>query len=130
MIKVSLILLGSLSLALGVIGIFVPGLPTTVFLLISAACYVRSSERLHRWLTNHRILGTFIRDYEQHRAMPLKSKVVALISMWTMICISSIWFIQSDLLRLVVVVLGLIGTGAILWVKTLNNRIINDRGAS
>jgi uncharacterized protein len=130
MIKVSLILLGSLSLGLGVIGIFVPGLPTTVFLLISAACYGRSSERLHRWLTNHRILGTSIRDYEQHRAMPLKSKVVALISMWTMIGISSVWFIQSSSIRLVVIVLGLIGTGAILLVKTLNKRVNNNRGAS
>jgi hypothetical protein len=120
MVRVGLILLGSIFLSFGVIGIFVPGLPTTVFLLISAACYVRSSERLYRWLLNHRVLGKFIRDYEQHRAMPVKSKIIALVSMWTMIGVSSVWFIQSNGIRIVVLSLGLIGTIAILAVKTLD----------
>lgn len=120
MVKAGLISLGSISLAFGVIGIFVPGLPTTVFLLMSAACYVRSSERLYRWLLDHKVLGKFIRDYEQHKAMPLKSKMVAMVSMWTMIGISAVWFLQSDWIRFAVVVLGLIGTTAILAVKTLS----------
>jgi uncharacterized membrane protein YbaN (DUF454 family) len=119
LVKAGLIFLGSVSVVIGVIGIFVPGLPTTAFLLIAAACYVRSSERLYHWLLDHRVLGKFIRDYQLHRAMPLRSKVVALVSMWTMMGLSVVFFIQSNAIRCVVVACGLIGTAVILRVKTL-----------
>ena len=122
MVKAGLILLGSVSVALGVIGIFVPGLPTTPFLLIAAACYVRSSERLYHWLLNHKVLGKFVRDYQRDKAMPLRSKIVALASMWSMIGVSVVLFIQSDAIRFVVVICGLIGTAAILSVKTLKEK--------
>ena len=122
MVKAGLILLGSVSVALGVIGIFVPGLPATPFLLIAAACYVRSSERLYHWLLNHKVLGKFVRDYQRDKAMPLRSKIVALASMWSMIGVSVVLFIQSDAIRFVVVICGLIGTAAILTVKTLKEK--------
>lgn len=122
MVKAGLILLGSVSVALGVVGIFVPGLPTTPFLLIAAACYVRSSERLYHWLLNHKVLGKFVRDYQRDKAMPLRSKIVALASMWSMIGVSVVLFIQSDAIRFVVVICGLIGTAAILTVKTLKEK--------
>ena len=122
MVKAGLILLGSVSVALGVIGIFVPGLPTTPFLLIAAACYVRSSERLYHWLLNHKVLGKFVRDYQRDKAMPLRSKIVALASMWSMIGVSVVLFIQSDAIRFVVVICGLIGTAAILSIKTVKEK--------
>ncbi len=61
---------GIVSLALGVVGIFVPVLPTTPFVLLAAACFARSSPRFHEWLLRHRVMGPIIREWEAHRAMP------------------------------------------------------------
>lgn len=126
MVKIVLIFLGTLSLAIGIIGIVVPGLPTTSFLLISAACYVRSSDRMYNWLLNHKVLGKFIKDYRQHKAMPFKSKIIALVSMWFMMSISTIFFIQSNTIRVIVLLCGVIGTVVILRVKTLDEKMINS----
>ncbi len=117
--KVLFISLGSLSLAIGVIGIVVPGLPTTTFLLIAAALYFKSSEKLYNWLINHKILGKFIKDYQTHRAMPLKSKVIALLSMWIAVLTSIFFFIDIQFVKLVLLLCALIGTIIILRVKTL-----------
>ncbi len=81
-VRVALISVGAVSLALGVVGIFVPVLPTTPFLLLSAACFVRSSDRLHAWLVNHGHLGPYISGITAGTGMPLRSKVVALGTMW------------------------------------------------
>ena len=62
-------------MALGIAGIFLPLLPTTPFLLLAAACYVRSSPRLYRWLMNHRWTGEYIRDYREKRGLPLRTKI-------------------------------------------------------
>jgi len=77
--KYLLIFAGSLSLVLGVIGAFVPVLPTTPFLLLSAYCYLRSSKRLYNWLINHRVLGTYIYNYLTYRAITQRTRIVALI---------------------------------------------------
>ena len=73
---------GSLSLALGVAGIFVPLLPTTPFLLLSAALYMRSSPRLYDWLLRQPCLGAYIRDFRENRAIPLRAKVVSVVLVW------------------------------------------------
>lgn len=80
--KYVLIALGSIALAFGVVGMFIPILPTTPFLLITSYCYIRSSKSLHSWLLNHHVLGRYIKDYVEHRAVPRKVKVVALGTLW------------------------------------------------
>ena len=80
--KVFLIIVGTVCLVLGVIGIFVPLLPTTPFLLLSAATYLRGSERLYNWLINHKYLGTYIRNYREHKAIPLRAKIFSVTLMW------------------------------------------------
>jgi len=82
-VRAVLIAGGTLFVALGFIGIFVPGLPTTPFLLLAAWCYARSSERFHRWLLNNRWFGEYIKNYQEGRGMRLRDKVVALLMMWT-----------------------------------------------
>ena len=77
------IILGSLSLGLGVLGIFVPLLPTTPLLLLSAALYFKGSPRLYEWLINHPRLGEYIRNFREHRAIPLRAKIVS-VSMVTL----------------------------------------------
>ncbi|MOA35165.1 Inner membrane protein YbaN [compost metagenome] len=77
--------IGWLSVVLGVIGIFLPILPTTPFLLLAAACFMRSSQRFYDWLVGHPRLGPWIRDYLDGEGIPLKGKVYTLLLMWTSI---------------------------------------------
>lgn len=87
-VRYTLLAIGWLSVLLGVIGIFVPVLPTTPFLLLAAACFVRSSRRFYLWLVNHKHLGPWIRDYLEGNGIPLKGKVYAIGLMWLSIGLS------------------------------------------
>ncbi|MDR1331728.1 MAG: YbaN family protein [Tannerella sp.] len=85
--KYLLIALGMISLGLGILGIFLPLLPTTPFLLLSAALFARSSERLYGWLLSHRLFGEYIRDFLQEKAIPLRIKILSISVMWAgMLC--------------------------------------------
>ena len=81
-VRAAWVVAGSISLLLGIIGIFVPVLPTTPFLLLASACFLRGSERMHRWLLSHGRLGKYIRDFEAGRGIPARAKVVAIAMMW------------------------------------------------
>ena len=83
---------GCVSVLLGVIGIFLPVLPTTPFLLLAAACFARSSKRFYLWLVLHPKLGPWVRDYLDDQGLPLKGKIWALILMWASISFS-IWLV-------------------------------------
>jgi uncharacterized membrane protein YbaN (DUF454 family) len=85
-----LITAGTLCVATGIIGIFVPVLPTTPFLLLAAFCYLRSSERFHRWLMNNKLFGAYIRSYTEGRGIPLRVKLFTIALLWATIGIS-IW---------------------------------------
>ncbi|MBQ8502041.1 MAG: YbaN family protein [Bacteroides sp.] len=80
--KILYILLGSLCLALGIIGIFLPLLPTTPFLLLSATLYFRGSPRLYNWLLAHKQLGPYIRNFREHKAIPLRAKIISVSLVW------------------------------------------------
>lgn len=82
-------LAGTVSLALGLIGVVLPGLPTTPFVLLAAACYAKASPRLHAWLLNHRFLGPMVRDWETHRSLTLRTKTIAIGSMLAMVSLSA-----------------------------------------
>lgn len=83
-----LIFVGTVSVGLGILGIFLPLLPTTPFLLLAAACYARSSDRFHDWLMNHRVFGEYIRNYRDHRAIRFRAKVTGITLLWVTIGIS------------------------------------------
>lgn len=97
-----LILAGSLSLGLGILGIVVPLLPTTPFLLLAASCYLRSSTRLYRWLVTQRQLGFYIYCYQHHRAVSPRSKVFTILlllgSIGTSLILLDILWVQLVLL--------------------------------
>ena len=78
-----LMTIGIMAVGLGTAGIFLPLLPTTPFLLLAAACFIRSSDRLYQWLIHNRWFGSYIRNYQEHRAIPLRAKVTALVLLWT-----------------------------------------------
>ncbi|MFI8481214.1 YbaN family protein [Pseudomonas sp. NPDC078700] len=87
-VRYALLAIGWLSVALGVIGIFLPVLPTTPFLLLAAACFMRSSERFYDWLVNHPKLGPWIRDYLEGEGIPRKAKIYSISLMWLSIGLS------------------------------------------
>jgi len=93
-VKILLITAGTISLALGAIGVFLPIVPTTPFLLLAAACYFRSSKRMHRWLLNNKWLGEYIRNYQEGRGIPLKTKIAALTLLWVTIGFSTVFMLN------------------------------------
>lgn len=116
--KYLLILLGSLSLALGVIGVFIPVLPTTPFLLLASFCYVRSSKKLYNWLINHRIFGSYIYCYLEYRAVPRKTKIGALIFLWSTLILSAA-LVPSLHVRIFLLLVGIAVTTHLVILKTL-----------
>lgn len=111
-----LLSLGTAALALGVVGIFLPILPTTPFLLLTSFCYLRSSQRMHNWLLGHPILGRYLQDYIRHRAVPRRAKILALGTLWpSLTC--SVFLIPLLPVKILVGVVGLIVSIHILRLK-------------
>ncbi len=100
---------GTVSLALGIIGIFLPGLPTTPFVLLSAALYAKSSEKLYNWLLNNKFLGPRIKNYQRQKGVPLKGKYKIIAFMLTMVFISSLIVAKVLFLKIVIISAGVIG---------------------
>ena len=117
--KYLLIILGSISLALGVIGIFLPVLPTTPFLLLSATLYVRSSEKLYQWLINQKYLGTYIRNFREHHAIPLRAKTLSISMIWITLTYCAIAISNIIWIKLIFIALAIGVTIHILSYKTL-----------
>ena len=90
--RAALLVCGTLSFALGVLGIFVPLLPTTCFLLIAAWCYARSSQRLYDRLMRARWIGSYLRRYRDERSIPVHVKIASLVMMWITIGYSVVVF--------------------------------------
>ncbi|HYD60747.1 MAG TPA: YbaN family protein [Noviherbaspirillum sp.] len=116
--KILLNVIGSIAVVLAILGIFLPLLPTTPFLLLASACYLRGSERMHRWLRNHRLFGEYLRNFEDNRALPLRAKVVTLVMLWTSMAYS-IFIVKALLLRIMLAAIATGVTIMILRMKTL-----------
>lgn len=116
--RLLLILLGTGALLTGLIGIFVPGLPTTPFLLIAAGCYARSSERLYRWLTSRSWYQESVGVFLQKRALPLKVKIWALVLAWGLLGYLALFVVESFTLKLLILALALAKTFAMILIKT------------
>jgi uncharacterized membrane protein YbaN (DUF454 family) len=93
------IIIGSLALALGALGLFLPLLPTTPFVILAAACYYRGSERLHAWILESRWFGEMIRNYQAGRGVTLGTKIKAVGLMWLTITVSATFYVDSLLAR-------------------------------
>ena len=113
-----LLIAGTLFTAIGIVGIFVPILPTTPFLLLAAACYLRSSKRFYNWLLNNRLFGVYIKNYIEKKGMPMKIKTFTVILLWITIGIS-MWFASQNVVVRVILALVAIGvTTHIILLKT------------
>ena len=107
--------LGLVCLILGAIGLFLPLLPTTSFILVAAFAFARSSPRLHKWLLTHKIFGPLITDWQTHRAISTKAKVASLISMIAIVAIGFVFQIPSWIIGVQVIILSLVSL--FLWTR-------------
>ena len=114
-----LISIGTLSVGIGIIGVFLPVLPTTPFLLLAAACYAKSSDRFYNHLLNNKIFGSYIKNYREGKGISLKAKVIS-ISFLALTIPYSVVFVASNLLYKIILALIFAGvTLHILSIKTL-----------
>ncbi len=116
-----LFIFGSLFLFLGIIGIIIPLLPTTPFLLLSAACYLRSSKRIYHWLLNHKWLGIIIKNYYEGKGLPLKFKVFTIILLWVTITISIVFFVSLYWVKILLLIIAVLVSTHILTIKTVKS---------
>ena len=113
-----LIFAGTVFTATGIIGIFVPILPTTPFLLLAAACYLRSSRRLYNWLLGNRFFGAYVRNYLHGRGMPRKVKIATISLLWITIACSIIFAVQALIIRVILLIIAIGVTVHIILIKT------------
>jgi uncharacterized membrane protein YbaN (DUF454 family) len=101
-----LLVAGTFFVGLGILGIFLPVLPTTPFLLLAAACYARSSERFYDWLLKHRWFAKYIRPYREGKGVPLKAKVLSISLIWVTILFSVIFIVHPLMMRIIPIVIA------------------------
>jgi len=122
--KAILVFLGTVCVALGVLGILLPLVPTTVFLLMAGYCYSRSSDRFHNWLLNNRLLGSYIKNYRSGRGITVRQKITTITILWASIGLS-IWFVAGALwLTLLLAAIAIGVTIHLVMLKTYRPELI------
>ncbi|MCK4757921.1 MAG: YbaN family protein [Thermoplasmata archaeon] len=110
---------GTIALALGIIGIVIPGFPTVPFILLAAACYCRGSKKMYNWLLNHKWFGGYIKDWEEHRGVRRRAKIISIFMLWLMIGISALVFIKQPHLQILLFAIAVCVTIFLLSLKTV-----------
>ena len=116
-IRVLLIIAGTFFVGLGTIGIVLPLLPTTPFLLLAAACYARSSKRFYSWLINNKWFGSYIKNYRDGNGIPLRVKVLTIFFLWTTMAISA-FFVNIFFVTIILILIAAGVTTHIIFIKT------------
>ena len=117
--KYLLSIMGTIFLGLALIGIFLPLLPTTPFLLLAAACYARSSEKFYNYLISNKYFGKYIKNYREGKGIPLKIKFVSILFLWAVILFSAFFIVTILFVRVILIVIATGVTLHILSLKTL-----------
>lgn len=115
--KLLFVVLGCISLGLGVIGVFFPILPTTPFLLLTAFLFAQSSSKLHDWLLHHKYLGSYIKDFLEYKSISLRVKIFSISMLWLTIFLS-IYLVEIVLVKIFLLIIALGVTIHILSFKT------------
>ncbi|MGD8782559.1 MAG: YbaN family protein [Ignavibacteria bacterium] len=98
--KTIFLIAGIIFLVTGILGIFLPLLPTTIFLIFSSYCFMKSSPALNSWLTKHKHLGVYIKNYRYRTGVPMSSKVSSILMLWISITTSALLFTENIYIRL------------------------------
>ena len=105
--KVLLIIAGTFSIILGIIGIFLPLLPTTPFLLLAAALYSKSSDKFYNWLISNRLLGSFIKNYRDGKGISFQAKFISLTSLWLVMGATIIYAVEEIWLKIGLLIIAI-----------------------
>ncbi|MDF2531579.1 MAG: hypothetical protein K0Q65_1160 [Clostridia bacterium] len=114
-----LIIIGTVFVALGILGIFLPLLPTTPFLLLGASCYVKGSEQLYNWLIHNRFLGEYIKNYREKKGIPMKAKLLAISMLWTTMSYSLIFIVSNTYVKALLLFIAVVVTWHVASQKAL-----------
>jgi uncharacterized membrane protein YbaN (DUF454 family) len=109
---------GILLVIIGAIGILLPILPTTIFLILASACFVKGSPRANQWLNNNKILGAYLKNYQDKSGLTVKVKVFSIAILWIMILISAFIFTEVLIIRLLLITIAIGVTIHLVMVKT------------
>ncbi len=118
-IKVILVISGTFFLFLGIIGIFIPILPTTPFLLLAAACYARGSKKFYNWLISNKWLGKYIKNYRGGKGIPINIKIITITLLWITILFSTVLIISNFLIQIILIIIAISVTIHIITIKTM-----------
>jgi len=118
-IRAILLITGTISLLIGIIGIFIPLLPTTPFLLITAACYARGSDRFYNWLLCNKLFGNYIKNYREGKGVALNIKIISLSLLWTTILFSAVFVVSALLIKIVLIIIAIAVTIHILTIRSI-----------
>lgn len=118
-LRVILLLAGTLCVAIGAVGIFLPVLPTTPFILLAAACYARSSDRMYRWLVSHPRFGRSMQAFLEKGGLPRRVKTVALVCGWMALGGMALFVVESHLGKALLIALALVKTGVLVRIPTV-----------
>lgn len=110
---------GFILTGIGILGLFLPILPTTPFLLLAAACFAKSSERFYFWLLNHKLLGVYIRNYKEKKGVPLRVKIVSIVVLWAAIIYSIIYAVDELHWQVILIIIAIGVMTHILSLRTL-----------
>ncbi len=119
--RIFFIVLGVLCVILAGLGILLPGLPATPFLLLASYSFARSSKRMHDWLVNHKVFGPILSDFLDRKGIRLHIKIISLVMMWGMMLLSVFYFIDNNIVKYIAVGGAVVGTIAVLRFKTIRD---------
>jgi len=117
---------GILAVGMAVVGILIPVLPTTPFLLLAAGCFMRSSERLYAWVIHHQWFGDYIRHYRDYRAISLQAKALTLGLLWTVIGATAVFAVTRWWVRALLAIVAVSVTLHLLHIKTLTPEMLQS----
>jgi uncharacterized membrane protein YbaN (DUF454 family) len=118
-VKWSLIVSGIILVGIGILGMFLPLLPTTIFFILAAWCFARSSERFYIWLHTNRLFGKYLRNYRSNKGMTLNSKIFSISLLWAGILASAAWGTQNLYVRILLIAIAVGVTWHLIAIKTI-----------
>tara|TARA_B100000131_G_scaffold206327_1_gene198437 strand:+ start:226 stop:615 length:390 start_codon:yes stop_codon:yes gene_type:complete len=121
LLRITWLVFGLILSFIGIIGIIIPGLPTTIVMILAAACFFRSSERLYNWVIENKYYGHHVKNYREGLGMPKKAKVTAILGMWFFVSLSVLFGIPDSMVlaKILTIVGALTGTGYIINQPTI-----------
>lgn len=120
--KVILIVAGTFFVVLGIIGIFIPILPTTPFILLAAALYSRSSQKFYQWIIKNKFVGIHIKNYKEGKGVPLIIKILSIALLWITLVCSALFVVEILFIRIIMLLIAIGVTIHIAFIKTSNRR--------